>query len=109
MRREGGDLIRQKEGILLRPFVGFCLGRPGTEHPLRRGVEDEKVLILVGNDDSIAHVGQNRLEDFVSARKLGGAVGYFLLQFVPTGAQSVLQFSLLCNISISPKPADDSP
>src|SRR5690348_14555325 len=45
------------------------------------------------------------MEDFISTGKLGGAVGYFSLQFVPTCAQGLLQFPLFGNISVRAKPA----
>ena len=68
--RKRGDLVRQIKAVALRPFASVCLDCPGSEHALRRRVEEEKVFILIGDDDGIAHVGQNGAKDFVRARKL---------------------------------------
>src|SRR4030095_17206297 len=90
---------------MLRPFDWRTFHCTFSKHPLRRRIEDEKVIVLVGDDDGIAHVRQDGAQDFVGAGELGRAARYFLLQLVPTLAQCLLQLPLLGDVGVSPKPA----
>src|SRR4029077_1988163 len=76
-----------------------------SKHAFRRRIEDEKVIVLVGDNDGIAHVRQDGAQDFVGAGELGSAACYFLFQLVSTLAQCPLQFPLLGNVGVSSKPA----
>ena len=53
----------------MRPFAGRSLGRTHSEEALSHRIENKKFAVFVGDDDSIAHVGQNGLEDLVGARE----------------------------------------
>ena len=55
----------------LRPVGQPNVLRVFAEHALRRGVEDEELLVAPGHNDGISHVGQDRLEDSVSLREVG--------------------------------------
>src|SRR6267378_1659324 len=90
---------------MVRPFGWRTFHCTFSKHALCRRIEDEKVLVLVGDDDGIAHVRQDRAQDFVGAGELGSAARYFLLQLSSTLAQCLLQFPLLGNVGVSPKPA----
>src|SRR4029077_18746778 len=90
---------------MVRPLGWRTFHCTFSKHALRRRIEDEKVVVLVGDNDGIAHVRQDGAQDFVGARELGGAARYFLLQLVSTLAQCALQLPLLGNVGISPKPA----
>src|SRR6266480_2910425 len=103
--RKRGHLIRQIQSVMLWPFGWRHFHCTFSKHALRRWIEDEKIIVLVGDDDGIAHVRQNGAHDLVSAGELGGAARYFLLQLVPALAQCLLQFPLLGNVGVSPKPA----
>src|SRR5580765_1270770 len=89
---------------MLRPLGWRHLHCTFSKHALRRRIEDEKVIVLVGDNDGIAHVRQDGAQDFVGVGELGSAARYFLLQLVPTLAQCLLQFPLLGNVSVSSKP-----
>ena len=41
------------------------MGRTPAEHALRRGIEDEEITVLVGDDNGVAHAREDGLEDFV--------------------------------------------
>src|SRR5258708_14226045 len=90
---------------MVRPFGWRTLHCTFSKHALRRRIEDEKVIVLVGYDDGIAHVRQDGAQDFVGAGELGSAARYFLLQLVPTLAQGPLQISLRGDVGVSSKPA----
>ena len=107
--RKRGDLVRQIKSVTMRPFGRWHLHCAFSEHALGRRIKDEKVAVLVSDDDGVAHVRQNRVEDFVDAREFRRVVGYSLFQFVPTCAQGLFQLPLLGNIGISPKPTNNSP
>ena len=68
--RKRGDLVRQIEAVSMRPFArGICIGAR-SEHALGHRIKDKKFALLIGNDDGIAHVGQNGVENFVGAGEL---------------------------------------
>src|SRR5512133_1270091 len=90
---------------MLRPFGWRHLHCTFSKHALCRRIEDEKVIVLVCDDDGITHVRQDGAQDFVGAGELGSATRYFLLQLVSTLAQCLRQFPLLGNVGVSPKPA----
>src|SRR4051795_531926 len=82
--RKRGELVRQIQPVMLRPFSWRRFHCTFSKHALRCWIEDEKVIVLVGDDDGIAHVRQDGAQDFVGAGELGSAACYFLLQLVPT-------------------------
>src|SRR6476620_8227209 len=90
---------------MLRPLGWRTFHCTFSKHALRRRIEDEKVIVLVGDNDGIAHVRQDGAQDFVGAGELGGAARYFLLQLIPALSQRLRQFPLLGNVGVSPKPA----
>src|SRR4030095_15387662 len=90
---------------MLRPFDWRTFHCTFSKHALRRRIEDEEVIILIGDDDGIAHVRQDGAQDFVGAGELGSAARYLLLQLVSTLAQCLRQFPLLGNVGVSSKPA----
>jgi hypothetical protein len=93
---------------MLRPFGRRHFHCSFSEHALRRRIEDEEVIVLVRDNDGIAHVRQDRAQDFVGAGEFGSAARYFLLQLVAVLTQCLLQFPLLGNVSVSPEPTDNS-
>src|SRR3982751_4751277 len=90
---------------MLRPFSWRRFHCTFSKHALRRWIEDEKVIVLVGDDDGIAHVRQDGTQDFIGAGELGTAARYFLLQLIPTLAQRLLQITLRGDVGVSSKPA----
>src|SRR4029077_19340604 len=89
---------------MVRPLGWRTFHRTFSKHALRRRIEDEKVIVFVGDNDGIAHVRQDGAQDFVGAGELGSAARYFLFQLIPTLAQCLLQFPLLGNVGVSSKP-----
>jgi hypothetical protein len=67
---------------MLRPFDGRRFHCTFSKHALRRRIEDEEVIVPVGDDDGIAHVRQDGAQDFVGTGELGSAARYFLFQLV---------------------------
>src|SRR6266403_5046027 len=90
---------------MVRPFGWRTFHCTFSKHALRRWIEDEKIIVLVGDDDGIAHVRQNGAHDLVSTGELGSAARYFLLQLVPALAQCLLQVPLRGDVGVSSKPA----
>src|SRR6476661_5529229 len=90
---------------MVRPLGRRTFHCTFSKHALRRRIEDEKVIVLVRDNDGIAHVRQNGAQDFVGTGELGSAARYFLLQLVPALTQCLLQFPLLGNVGVSSKPA----
>src|SRR5262245_12750023 len=103
--RKRCDLVWQIQSVMLRPFGRRDLHRTLSEHALCRRIEHEKVIVLVRDDDGIAHVGQDGVQDFVGPGELGGAARYFLVQLVPALTQCRRRYQWLGNVGVSAKPA----
>ena len=54
----------------MRPLARRSLGRTHSEEALSHWIENKKFAILIGDNDGVAHVGQNGLEDFVGTGEL---------------------------------------
>jgi hypothetical protein len=57
--RKRSYFVRQKQSIMLWPFGRRHFHCSFSEHAFRRRIEDEEIIILVGDDDGISHVRQD--------------------------------------------------
>src|SRR6186713_3228972 len=91
----------------MRPLAGRNLGGALAEHSLSRRIKDDEFAVLVGDDDAVPDAGQDGFLNLIGTGELGGPPRYFFFQLLTALAQRLLQFPLLRNVGVSPKPARD--
>src|SRR3954462_14519902 len=85
-------LVRQEQMIMLRPLGRLRTRRASAKHSLRRRIEENKIFVLIGNDDGVTHIGQDRMKD---SGNLGSVIGRSPLKLLPSLSQHTLEFVLL--------------